>query len=54
MTDPTRAAMDEFWQRWLASNREAERLADWRRPRAAKLCAWRHLQSSDPRRVHCS
>ena len=29
MTDLTRAAMDEFWQRWLASNREAERLADW-------------------------
>ncbi len=25
----TRAEMDEFWQRWLAANREAERLADW-------------------------
>ncbi len=29
MTDLTRAEMDDFWQRWLASNREAERLGDW-------------------------
>src|SRR5688500_14986946 len=24
-----RAALDEFWDRWLAANREAERLGDW-------------------------
>ena len=24
-----RAAMDDFWRRWLAANREAERLRDW-------------------------
>lgn len=29
MSGLTRAAMDEFWQTWLAANREAERLADW-------------------------
>ena len=24
-----RSALDEFWDRWLAANREAERLGDW-------------------------
>ena len=30
MTDLTRAAVDEFWQRWLASHRGGERLAGGR------------------------
>ena len=28
-TSVSRARMDEFWQRWLADNREAERRRDW-------------------------
>ncbi len=26
----TRTKLEEFWQRWLAANREAERLRDWK------------------------
>lgn len=30
MTDLTRAEIEEFWDSWLAVNREAERIGDWR------------------------
>lgn len=30
MSDLTRAELEEFWDGWLAVNREAERLGDWR------------------------
>lgn len=30
MSDLTRAEIEEFWDSWLAVNREAERLGDWR------------------------
>lgn len=29
MVPITRAELEEFWQRWLTANREAERLGDW-------------------------
>lgn len=29
MTGFSRAKMEDFWQRWLDANREAERLGDW-------------------------
>jgi hypothetical protein len=29
-TDLTRAELEEFWEHWLAVNRQAERQADWR------------------------
>lgn len=29
MAEVTRTQLEEFWQRWLAANREAERLRDW-------------------------
>ncbi|MCW2785986.1 MAG: hypothetical protein JWP74_2503 [Marmoricola sp.] len=30
MTDLTRTEIEEFWDSWLAVNREAERIGDWR------------------------
>lgn len=30
MSDLTRAEIEEFWDSWLAVNREAERIGDWR------------------------
>ena len=30
MSDLTRAEIEEFWESWLAINREAERTGDWR------------------------
>lgn len=30
MVGVSRTKMEQFWQRWLAANREAERLRDWR------------------------
>ena len=30
MSDLTRAEIEEFWESWLAVNREAERIGNWR------------------------